>query len=168
MVDDELRSYLPPRAQPNHLQRLMEALVQSECHGETRLSHVLQSIAPRIRGRGVVILISDCFDDLEGLVRSLSLFRLDHSEVVVFQIWDRDELEFPFRQRVEFRNLEFLDQRKMIEPAGLRRVYLERVAKFRSDLSRLCARNRIDLVSCVTDQSHAEVLASYIASRGRP
>jgi len=168
LVDETLQAYLPPRANPSHLQRLMEAMAKSTCTRETKLSKVLQSVAPRIRGRGVVMLISDCFDDLESLIRSLSFFRLDHSEVVVFQIWDRDELEFPFRQRIEFRNLELLGQSKMVDPAAIRRVYLERIEKFRDDLAKRCARNRIDLVPCVTDQSHAEILAGYIASRGRP
>jgi uncharacterized protein (DUF58 family) len=168
LVDDALQSYVPPRANPGHLQRLMEAMAQSSCSRETKLSQVSQSVAPRVQGRGVVILISDCFDDLDSLMRSLSYFRLGHSEVVLFQIWDRDELDFPFRQRTEFRNLELTSHRKVIDPSTLRRVYLERVEKFRVELTKRCARHRIDFVPCVTDQSHAEILASYIASRGRP
>jgi uncharacterized protein (DUF58 family) len=168
LVDDALQTYLPPRANPSHLQRLMEAMAQSRCTRDTKLSHVLQSIAPRIQRRGMVILISDCFDDLESLIRSLSFFRLDHSEVVVFQVWDRDELEFPFRQRIEFRNLEFQGQSKLVDPGAIRRVYLDRVQRFRDAFAKNCARHRIDLVPCITDQSHAEVLASYLASRGRP
>jgi uncharacterized protein (DUF58 family) len=168
LVDDALQTYLPPRSNPSHLQRLMEAMAQSRCTRDTKLSHVLQIIAPRIQRRGMVILISDCFDDLESLIRSLSFFRLDHSEVVVFQVWDRDELEFPFRQRIEFRNLEFQGQSKLVDPGAIRRVYLDRVQRFRDAFAKNCARHRIDLVPCITDQSHAEVLASYLASRGRP
>ena len=168
LVDDQLQTYIPPRANPGHLQRLMETMAQSKCTRETQLSQVLQSAAPRIRGRGVVILISDCFDDLDSLIRALSFYRLDHSEVVVFQIWDRDELEFPFRQRIEFRNLEAVGQTKMVDPAVLRRGYLERMNRFRMELAQKSARHRIDLVPCITDQPHAEILASYIASRGRP
>ncbi len=168
LIDDQLQTYIPPRANPSHLQRLLEAMTHSKCTRETKLSHVLQGVAPRIRGRGVVILISDCFDDLESLTRALSFYRLDHSEVVVFQVWDRDELEFPFRQRIEFRNLESHAQSKIVDPGAIRRVYLERVEKFRTDFAKRCARHRIDLVQCVTDQLHADILASYIASRGRP
>ncbi len=168
LVDDALQTYVPPRGNPGHLQRLMEAMAQSKCGRETRLSQALLSVAPRVRGRGVVVLISDCFDELESLMRSLSYFRLGHSEVVIFQIWDRDELEFPFRQRIEFRNLELPSQSQMVDPGAIRRVYLERVDKFRVDLAKRCARHRIDFVPCVTDQSHADILASYIASRGRP
>ncbi|MDZ4849026.1 MAG: DUF58 domain-containing protein [Pirellulaceae bacterium] len=167
LIDSQLKTYVPPRANPGHLQRLMEAMVQSKCSGETQLSQALQIAAPRIRGKGVVVLISDCFDNLDNLIRALSYFRLDHSEVVLCQIWDRDELEFPFRQRVEFRNLESLGMNKMVDPGALRRDYLERVAAFRTELATRCARHRIDLVPCITDQSHTEILAGYIASRGR-
>jgi uncharacterized protein (DUF58 family) len=166
LIDTELRSYIPPRARPNHLQVLMHSLAGSQCDGETSLGRVLQQAAPRLRGRGVVVLISDCFDDLPTLLKGLSYFRLANNEVILFQIFDRDELEFPFRKRTEFRNLEAIDQRKMIDPATLRKGYLERIAAFRKTLADGCSKSRIDLVPCVTDIPHADILAGYLASRG--
>jgi uncharacterized protein (DUF58 family) len=166
LIDTELRSYIPPRGRPNHLQVLMQTLANSQCDGETSLGSVIQQAAPRLRGRGVVVLISDCFDDLPTLIKALSFFRLANNEVILFQIFDRDELDFPFRKRTEFRNLEATDQRKMIDPATLRKAYLEKVAAFRKTLADGCSKNRIDLVPCVTDMPHSEVLASYLASRG--
>ena len=166
LIDTELRSYIPPRGRPNHLQVLMQTLADSQCDGETSLGKVIQQAAPRLRGRGVVVLISDCFDDLPTLLKALTYFRLANNEVILFQIFDRDELDFPFRKRTEFRNLEATDQRKMIDPATLRKGYLERVAAFRKTLADGCSKSRIDLVPCVTDMPHAEVLASYLASRG--
>lgn len=167
LIDSDLKSYIPPRGRPSHLQALIAAMAASKCTEETKLADVLQKVAPRVRGRGIVVLISDCFDNVEALVNALSFYRLARSEVVVFQVWDRDELEFPFRQRTEFRNLEQHSHRKMIDPNALRRAYLEKVASFKAELEKGCAKNRIDLVQCVTDQSHASVLTNYIASRGR-
>jgi uncharacterized protein (DUF58 family) len=168
LVDHELQQFLPPRSNPSHLQNLMRALVASSCRTDTRLSEVLTQLAPRIRRRGLLVLISDCFDDVSALVKSLSFYRLDHSEVVVFQIFDRDELEFPFRRRVEFLDLEKPGTRKWIDPAALRKAYLERVDRFQRELEQQTARHRIDLVPCVTDQPHGEVLARYLGSRERP
>jgi uncharacterized protein (DUF58 family) len=166
IVDTELREFTPPRSTPKHLQALMQSLVQSKCGGETNLSAVLQQVAPRIRGRGLVVLISDCFDKLEPLAKALSYYRLDRSEVVVFQIWHRDELEFPFRRRMELHDLEQPGRRKMVDPAAIRQAYLQRVHEFRTDWERESSKHRIDLVQCVTDQSHADALSAYLASRG--
>jgi len=167
MIDTELRQYIPPRGRPNHLQVLMQTLVQSQCTGETSLGAVLHQAAPRLRGRGVIVLISDCFDEVDKLIKSLSYFRLSNNEVILFQVFDRDELEFPFRKRTEFRNLEVVDQKRMVDPATIRKNYLNRVASFQKTLADGCTKNRIDLVSCVTDIPHAEILATYLASRGR-
>jgi uncharacterized protein (DUF58 family) len=166
LVDSELHAFTPPRSNPGHLQLLMHALSSSRCGTDTNLSQVLNAVAPRIRSRGMVILISDCFDQVEPLAKALSYFRVDRSEVVVFQIWNRDELEFPFRRRMELLDLERPGQRKIVDPASIRKAYLERVKKFREDWERLAAKNRIDLVPCVTDQPHAEILSAYLASRG--
>lgn len=166
LLDTELRSFTPPRANPGHLQILMHALASSRCGTETNLSQVLHSVAPRIRSRGMVILISDCFDQVEPLAKALSFFRIDRSEVVVFQIWNRDELEFPFRKRLELIDLETPGRRKIVDPASIRKAYLERVQQFRNDWERLAAKNRIDLIPCVTDQPHADILSAYLASRG--
>lgn len=166
LIDSELVEYIPPRSNPKHLQALMQSLVQSQCRTDTNLSRVLQQAAPRIRGRGMVVLISDCFDDVEPLVKALSYFRLDRSEVVVFQVWHRDELDFPFRKRLELLDMENPGRRKIIDPAAIRKAYLDRVEQFRADWEREAAKHRIDLVPCVTDQSHGEVLAAYLASRG--
>jgi len=167
MIDTELRQYIPPRGRPNHLQVLMQTLAQSQCAGETSLGAVLQQAAPRLRGRGVIVLISDCFDAVDHLIKSLSYYRLANNEVILFQIFDRDELDFPFRKRTEFKNLEVADQKRMVDPASIRKNYLDRVAAFRKTLADGCSKNRIDLVPCVTDMPHAEVLANYLASRGR-
>ncbi len=132
LIDKDLNSYIPPRGRPSHLQALIAAMASSKCTEETKLADVLQKVAPRVRGRGIVVLISDCFDNVESLVNALIFYRLGRSEVVVFQICDRDELEFPFRQRTEFRNMEMHSHRKMIDPNALRRAYLEKVAAFKS------------------------------------
>jgi uncharacterized protein (DUF58 family) len=165
LIDRQLRRYIPPRSNPGHLQLLMQALVSSHGEADTQLAEVIGQVAPRVHRRGLVLLFSDCFEEVGPLVRALSTFRAEHSEVVIFQIWDRDELEFPFRRRVEVHDLERPMHHRVVDPVALRRQYLERVANYRRELEQQCARQRIELVPCVTDDPHAEVLMSYLASR---
>ncbi len=164
--DDQVRQWLPPRSRSNHLQAVYSTLVQSRLGGETRLSNTLTDAAGRLNRRGMVVLISDCFDQVDTLMKALGLFRHKGSEVVVFQVFDPDELDFPFRNRTQFRNLEVAGQQRIVDPRSLRSEYLQRLKAFREALAAQSARERIDLIACTTDQPYATILTNYLARRG--
>ncbi len=164
--DTELRAIVPPRGRPNHLQAIFELLLRSATGNETQLSQSLKQATTQLTRRGLLFLISDCFDDIDSLLTALRYFRHTGSEVVVFQVWDRDELEFPFRNRTQFRSLENPTNQRVVDPALLRNAYLARVTEFRQKFASGCAKERIDLVECTTEQSYTEVLQAYMAQRG--
>ncbi|MGN6132854.1 MAG: DUF58 domain-containing protein [Aureliella sp.] len=165
--DTEPRHTIPPRSKPSHLRSLLSALATSEPSGETAISQVLTQLVPKIRRRGLLVLISDCFDQVDDLLRTLGNFRHTGNDVVVFQVWDRDELEFPFRGRMQFRSLELASHMRLLDSSLLRKSYLENLQRFRAALGAGCGKQKIDLISCTTDQSHASLLAAYLAARGR-
>ncbi|MFO1066254.1 MAG: DUF58 domain-containing protein [Pirellulales bacterium] len=165
--DTETRDYIPPRSKPNHLRSLLSLLATSDPGSETAVSSVLTQLVPKIKRRGLLVLISDCFDDVDNLLRSLSYFRHARNEVVIFQIWDPDELDFPFRGRTQFRSLEVKTHERLTDAALLRAAYMENLEKFRKALSAGCGRQKIDLLSFTTDRPHADLLAAYLAARGR-
>lgn len=165
--DTAPRQYIPPRSKPSHLRSLLGTLATSSPSGETAISDVLTQLVPKIRQRGLLVLISDCFDEVDHLVRALSHFRHGRNDVIVFQIWDRDELEFPFRGRTQFRSLELPSHMRLLDSSLLRKSYMENLERFRSALNAGCSKQKIDLISCTTDQSHASLLAAYLAARGR-
>jgi len=100
-------------------------------------------------------------------MRALAHFRHAKHEIIVFQIWDRDELDFPFKQWTKFQSLENRQHDRMVDPSHLRAAYLEKLKTFRESLTRGCHRYHIDLVPLTTDVPYAEALASYVALRRR-
>lgn len=165
--DTETRTYVPPRSKPSHLRSILTELAISTPSNETAVSSVLTQLVPKIKRRGLLVLISDCFDSADDLLRALSYFRHARNEVLIFQIWDPDELDFPFRGRTQFQSLELVGHHRMVDAALLRSAYMENLEKFRKALADGCGRQKIDLLSCTTDQSHASLLARYLAARGR-
>lgn len=163
--DTAIRELVPARGRANHLLAISECLVRSQPGNETQLSTVLQQVAEKLKRRGMLILISDCFDDIESLMKSLAYFRHSGNEVVVFQVWDRDELDFPFGQRTQFRSLETVSHQRLVDPNAIRKEYVKRVAEFRQTLAVRTAKERIDLIHCTSDQSYSELLSNYIAKR---
>ena len=165
--DDRIRRIIPPRSKPTQLTALINELSELKAEHETELARVFHELVPKLPRRGLVVIISDCFGDTESLLRSLAHFRHAKNEVVVFQVWDRDELDFPFRQWTQFQSLEQRGNRRLIDPSHLRKAYLDNLKKFRDQLTDGCYRHRIDLVPVVTDEPYAEALASYLAMRRR-
>ncbi len=128
---------------------------------------MFHEIVAKIQRRGLLIILSDLFGDVEQLMKSLAHFRHANHEIIVFQIWDPDELDFPFRQWTQFESLEISANQHLVDPAQIRRAYLQRLAEFRDQLANGCNRHRISLVPLTTDQPYAESLASYLALRRR-
>jgi len=163
--DSHIRFVIPPRSRPSHLHLLTDALKHQAPSGKTNLSAVLQALAPRMERRGLIILISDCLDNPTTLIKALAQLRHQQHEILVFQIWDRDELEFPFQSWTRFESLETEGDAQTTDPVAFRDVYLENLAKFRAELSEGCIRNRIDLVPLITDEPCTDALASYLKRR---
>ena len=163
--DRQMEKYIPPRSRPGHLRILLETLQQSAPGGETELADVFHDLVPKIHRRGLLIIISDFFADVTELMSALAHFRHAHHELILFQIWDRTELDFPFNQWTQFESLEIRGLRHLVDPAHLRKAYLENLDQFREQLRSGCHNYRIDLVPLVTDVPYAQALAKYLTIR---
>ena len=163
--DAKLRRYIPQRSGVAHLRVMLDELQSSQPGGETELATVFQGLVPRIHRRGLLIILSDCFGEVKDLISALAHFRHARHEILLFQILDRDEVEFPFKQWTKFESLEQAEHHRLIEPAQFRASYLENLARFQKELTDGCHRHRIDLVPLLTDKPYSEALAAYLTRR---
>ncbi len=131
---------------------------------QTSITTVLQELARQVKRRGIVILISDLFDEEEKVMDGIKQLRFGGHEVIVFHVLDPYELEFPFQGSVEFDGLEQTGK-VTTRPAELRKSYL---AEFNGFLDRMrlgCERNGCPYVRVATNQAWGEVLSAYLATR---
>lgn len=163
--DDAVRAYIPPRGRPSHVAVLLEAMREAQTAGETDLGKVLRDASSKIKRRGLIVLISDCFGDVGQLLRGLAHYRHANHDILVFQVWDRDELEFPFKRWHRFDSLERAGDHQLLDPAQLRRAYLQKLGEFRDQLKAGCRKQRVDLVEVTTEQPYGEALAAYLSRR---
>lgn len=163
--DSTIRLFLPPKNQPGHLHYVMELLAQSAPGGEADWRQTTDAFLHRSKRRGLVVVISDTFSDAESVVKALALLRSNQQEVVLFQVVDEDELDFPFQQRTMFRSLEFASDEQLVEPATIRARYLENLNLHQQTIQTGCERNGVDLISLTTSQSYSEAIQRYLARR---
>ncbi len=163
--DTQVRRYLPSRSRPTHLRVLLEELDATEPGAETALAPIFHDIAERVHRRGLIIIISDLFDDPARLLNALHHFRFRKHEVVVLHVMAEEELTFPFDRWSLFKDLEVLDRQLEIDPRALRAAYLDEVRGFLTAIEKGCGEMKIDYVPFSTQQDFDVALAGYLAHR---
>ncbi len=162
--DHAVRYFLRPASQPSHLKQIVKLLNRGAGTERTALAPIFHDLAERIPRRGIIVLLSDCFDDLNDILAGLKHLRHKRHEVIVLHVMDRAELEFPFQEATLFRGLEQMPE-LLTDPRSLREGYLEQVNTFLADFQRGCLSQNVDYVRLRTDANLGVVLASYLASR---
>jgi len=162
--DREIRALVRASSNPSHLRQLLEVMQETVPERKTATGPIFHDLAERFKKRGIVVILSDLFDDVDSMMAGLKHFRHRRHEVVLFHVLDPAELEFPFQQTTLFRGLEQLPN-VLVEPRALRKAYLQQFDGFLRRIKRGCRMHRIDYVLMRTDQPLDVALSSYLASR---
>jgi uncharacterized protein (DUF58 family) len=166
VFDTNVRDYAPRSDNLATIHSLMARLAAFDPIGQTSIAAVLHDMARQIRRKGIVIVISDFFDDEAKVLEGIQHLRFGGNEVVVFHLMDPWELEFPFTGQIEFEGLENIPKLQT-RPAEIRQSYLREVEGFRRRLRDGCERNQCHYTFINTSQSWHEVLSAYLAFRLR-
>jgi len=162
--DDAVRQFLRPSSQSSHLKQIVGLLNKGPGKGRTALAPIFHDLAERIPRRGIVVVLSDLFDDPDDLLAGMRHLRFKRHEVVVMQVLDRAEVEFPFQDSTLFKGLE-QEPELLTDPRSLREGYLEQMRAHAEAVQHGCLMQNVDFLQLRTDQSLGTVLAGYLASR---
>jgi uncharacterized protein (DUF58 family) len=161
----QVQRYIPPRNGVQHMHALASHLEATRPQGETHLDQVLRELAGKLTRRGMIIVISDLFDDPEVIMRTLRYFRHRRNEVMVFHILDKNELEFPFQRLTVFEDIEDTAVRVLSDPRAMRAAYLQQMGLFIAEYRRACRRETIDYSLFPTTTPLDVALTRYLARR---
>ena len=163
--DSEVRSYLRAGSRPSHLRRIVETLHQAETGEDTKVGNVLHEVAERIHKRGLVILISDFFDEPQDIIESLHHFDFRQHELVLLHVLADEELTFPFKNFQRFRDLEGVESMLRIDPQAVRAAYLEKVRNFIKQMETASGKLQADYVPINTKTPLRDSLLRYLGRR---
>ncbi|MEO0100760.1 MAG: DUF58 domain-containing protein [candidate division WOR-3 bacterium] len=162
----KMESFIPPSQSPAHLYNILKVLDNQKTGGETNLSETFYQLAQRIKRRGLIIILSDLFDDKEKVLSAIRLFRYKKHEVLVFQILDKEEKEFSFSEPAVFKDLE-TGKEITLDPRVLRKDYQSLFARFVSYYKRSLAEANVDYNLIFTDMPFDRALFAYLEKRSR-
>jgi uncharacterized protein (DUF58 family) len=164
-LNDERPLFVPPKQNAAHLQAVLSALQTAEAGGGGNLGTQVRACIPRMRRRGMFILFSDCFGDLDDLGKALRIVRARGHDVVVMHVLAPEEVRFDFRRFSSFQSLEFAQQRIHLDPAAVRDEYLKRIRTFLKQLEELVTGLGGDYIRMTTNHNLADVLGWFLRSR---
>ena len=163
--DERLHEYLPARSSPAHLHTILLTLERIQTNKLTRMGEPIHQIAERLTKRGLVILVSDLYeDDPDTVVKALEHLRYNGHEVIVFHILDHQELEFAFDRVARFVDAE-TDEEVIATPQAIRQSYLSHLHDFINHYKSELSRSDIDYNTIDTATPVDYALSSYLAKR---
>ena len=164
VFDRELKKYLKPSNSPAQWKTITHELTIVPQNQKTGTGHVLDQLAEKLTHRSLIVVLSDFFDDMEGIKQGLRHLRYKKHESIVFQILDPMEIEFPFEDVTLFKGLEGLGE-LLTEPRSLREGYLEQLKQFTDELTKICRGMHVDFTRMNSGESLDVALSSFLATR---
>lgn len=158
---------IEPATRPLTLQHISQLLANRRPGAETSLAKVFEQIHPTIKRRSLIVLLSDCFDRLDPLMKSLQQFRSARHEVILLQIVAPEEEDFPFSKPTQFLNIEQPDRKLLVDPHRFRQRYLERYQRFCRELKSRCSAAGIDYLKLTTATPYDQALGAYLQARSQ-
>lgn len=165
ILNEQTPMFLPPKQNAAHLQAILSTLSAAKPSSGGSLATQIRAMVPRMRRRGLFVLFSDCFGDLDELSTSLRIVRARGHDVVVMHVLAPEEIHFSFRHWSSFQSLEVAGHRMNLDPAAIRDEYLKRVRAFVEKLESIVTGLGGDYVRMTTNKDLAETLGWFLRQR---
>ncbi|MDP1677990.1 MAG: DUF58 domain-containing protein [Bacteroidota bacterium] len=166
LFDSIVRTTIPPHATKQHLRRILVELEKVSPSEITNSASALHQLAERISRRGLVIVLSDLFDDPDKVMAALKHFRHNNHEVLVMQILDPVERDFAFGSDAVFKDVE-TGEMLTTQPYHIQKAYQESMKDFIERYKRECRENSIDYILLDTTIPFDVALLNYLNKRQR-
>ena len=162
--DEDVRFHLPPGSTPSHMDRIFRHLEQTVPGKKTAIAPTFHKLAASLAKRGLVVIISDLYDEPSEILKALQHFVYKKHQVILFHVMDPAELEFPFKKILSFVDME-TQERLQVDPRYVREAYLKEVGAFIEMYRKECSDRNIEYALTPTSTPYDLMLLNYLARR---
>ncbi|MGI9250683.1 MAG: DUF58 domain-containing protein [Pseudohongiellaceae bacterium] len=178
--DEQIRDHIPPRCRQPHLMRILrtlagfteQAITKTKTQADTKTitgtdaTKPLADLAATMSKKSMVILITDMLDDEQRVIGMLQNLRSMGNDVLMFQIMDDAELNFPFSEASEFIDMESRET-YITSPAAIRKAYLANLNEFLDYCKKQCQSSGVEYCLMNTSKPLDQALSAYMTKRAR-
>jgi uncharacterized protein (DUF58 family) len=164
IFDDEVREHIRPSTRQGQLARLFAALERAEPRARTDFSRPLLHLQKFLHRRGIVLVISDFYEEPQTIIRALAPLRFKGNEVILFHVLDPQEIRPVLKEPMVFVDLETENKMEVI-PEYVKSAYRAKMDAHLSALRTQAHAAGLDYQLLVTDRSLDAALREYLALR---
>jgi len=163
---DSVVTHVAPRSRPQQLDDILLAIVSNRARPVSDVPRALHQAAELATRRGMVVILSDLFDDVSSIAGGLEHLRFKNHEVLIFHILDRWERDLPLEGNIRFHDMETGEQ-LVTQAEDIQEAYRKAVTQWRNDLDAECRGRAIDRLEITTDEPLDRALLDYLVRRSK-
>ncbi|HVF21587.1 MAG TPA: DUF58 domain-containing protein [Pyrinomonadaceae bacterium] len=163
--DEKVHTHVPARNRTGHMRTVFGYLSLLEPGGETRLAESLHQLAEILTRRGIVVVISDFYDQADRLQEAFQHLRFKGHDLVAFHVLDQNELDFDFKEPVLLLEDAETQEQIPVLPDVVMSGYRERMQRHIEEMRRCAAANHVDYEVLTTKQPLDFALFSFLSRR---
>jgi uncharacterized protein (DUF58 family) len=160
---DRTAHLVPSRSGHHHLRVLLSELASLAPEGSTSIAEALRRAATILKRRGLVIVISDLYEDEESLGQIRRLARMGHDVIVVHTL-AREEMTLDVGGAAEFVDLES-GNTLTVQPAAARESYVAAFTRWLAGVEQQLRRDRIDYLRLIAGEPLEPALRRFLVGR---
>jgi uncharacterized protein (DUF58 family) len=160
--DEAIVTHVPPSAK--HFNVVLLTLDRARAERPGRLSEPLKKMAEHFKRRGILLLISDFYDEPDEILEAIKPLRFLGNELIVFHVLDPREIDFAYDDASTFEDMETAEQMPVV-PQSFRDQYRSMIQDHINALTTRFSEQRIDYTLVNTAEPLDRALFSYLSSR---
>jgi uncharacterized protein (DUF58 family) len=160
--DQDIVSYVPASAK--HFNQVLYTLDRAKAARPGHLSEPLKNMAEHFKRRGILLLISDFYDEPDAILEAIKPLRFLGNDLIAFHVLDPQEIDFGYDDASSFEDMESGDQIPVV-PQSFREQYRALIREHVDRLTAKFSEQRIDYAMINTSEPLDRALFSYLSSR---
>lgn len=162
--DQDIVEFVPPSAK--HMDVTLHVLDRLKPGRPGQLAAPLRKVAEHFGRRGVLVVVSDFYEDPDAVFDAVAPLRFRGHDLIVFHLLDPAEIEFPYEDASAFEDVETGEQLPIV-PEALREQYRSMIQAHVAALSSRFSELRIDYALFDTSRPLDYALFNYLSVRER-
>jgi uncharacterized protein (DUF58 family) len=162
--DSDIVTQVPASAK--HFDMVLHTLDRAKADRPGHLSAPLKKMAEHFKRRGILLLISDFYDEPTSILDAIKPLKFLGNDLIVFHVLDPQEIDFNYDDASSFEDLESREQIPVV-PDSFRAQYRRMIQEHTSTLQQMLSEQRIDYAVLKTSEPLDRALFSFLSSRER-
>jgi uncharacterized protein (DUF58 family) len=162
--DEDVVEHVPPSAK--HMEVVLHVLDKVTPTRPGKLGRPLKKLAEHFGRRGLLVLVSDLYEEPQAVLDAVSPLRFRGHDLIVFHVLDPAEIDFTYDEASAFEDLESGEQIPIV-PEALAEKYRELMRTHIEALTSKFSELRIDYALLNTSRPLDYALFNYLSMRER-